>query len=65
MTQHRRIYLDMDGTLFRFHDTEHEYIERMWEPGFYRNLKPFQNLVDAVRMFMKKQIIFRVRSPTD
>lgn len=65
MTQHRRIYLDMDGTLFRFYDTEHEYIERIWEPGFYRNLKPFQNLVDAVRMFMKKQIIFRVRSPTD
>lgn len=44
----------MDGTLFRFHDTAHEYIERMWEPGFYRDLKPFQNFLEAVRSFISR-----------
>ena len=48
----RKIYIDMDGTLFRFHDTAHEYIEKMWEPGFYRDLQPFQNMVEAIRMLI-------------
>ena len=49
-----KLYIDMDGTLFRFHDTDHEYIERMWEPGFYRGLKPFENLVNAIRGFIRR-----------
>lgn len=50
----RKIYIDMDGTLFRFHDTAHEYIEKMWEPGFYRDLQPFQNMVEGIRLFISR-----------
>lgn len=44
----------MDGTLCRFHDTEHNYIERMWEQGFYLNLKPFEELVKAVSLCIRR-----------
>ena len=40
-------FYDLDGTIFRFHD-EVKYIERMYEEGFFKNLKPFQPLVDAI-----------------
>lgn len=46
----KQIYIDMDGTLCRFHDVEHKYIEQMWEPGFYRNLKPFSNFLNGVAL---------------
>lgn len=46
-----RLFLDMDGTLTRFHD-EVQYLERMWEKDFFRNLKPFQNMIDAVKLYM-------------
>lgn len=46
----KRIYIDMDGTLCRFHDTEHHYIEEMWEEGFYINLKPFEEFLQAVSL---------------
>lgn len=39
-----RIFVDMDGTLARFHD-ENLYLERMFEKGFFRDLKPFENAV--------------------
>lgn len=44
----RKIYVDMDGTLCRFHDTEHQYIEAMWTQGFYINLKPFEELLNGL-----------------
>ena len=44
----KRIYIDMDGTLCRFHDAEHKYIEQMWEKGFYANLQPFEEFVKAI-----------------
>ena len=44
----KRIFIDMDGTLARFHD-EVQYLERMWEKDFFKNLKPFENMVEAVR----------------
>ena len=46
----KRIYIDMDGTLCRFHDAEHKYIEQMWEKGFYINLQPFEEFVKAVSL---------------
>lgn len=46
----KRIYLDMDGTLCRFHDVEHKYVEQMWEPGFYIQLKPFQEFLNAISL---------------
>lgn len=44
----KRIFIDMDGTLARFHD-EVQYLERMFEKGFFENLKPFENMTEAVR----------------
>lgn len=47
--QKQRIFVDMDGTLARFHD-ENKYLERMWEEGFFEQLKPFENAVDTVKL---------------
>ena len=49
----KTIFFDIDGTLAQFHDTEHRYIEAMWEQGFYKNLKPFENLVAAANFLNK------------
>ncbi len=46
----KRLFLDMDGTLAKFHD-EDRYLERMFEKDFFKELKPFQNLVDGVKLF--------------
>ncbi len=47
-----RIFVDMDGTLARFHD-ENLYLERMFEKGFFRDLKPFENAVSAIKELVK------------
>lgn len=44
-----KYFIDMDGTTCRFHDSNHDYIEAMWEQGFYRQLKPFEKMVEALR----------------
>lgn len=49
----KRLFVDMDGTLSRFHD-EAQYLERMYEKGFFENLKPFENLVSGLKQFMRK-----------
>lgn len=54
--QKLRLYIDMDGTLARFHD-EVMYLERMYEKGFFENLKPFEHLVEAVNQIMKQDNI--------
>lgn len=46
----KKVYIDMDGTLCRFHDIEHHYIEQMWEQGFYVGLQPFEEFVNAVSL---------------
>ena len=45
----KRIHVDMDGTLARFHD-EVKYLERMYEPLFFLTLRPFHSVVDAMRI---------------
>lgn len=54
MSKQKALYVDIDGTLARFHDADKMFIEAMWTPGFYRELRPFENLVEAVRMFIRK-----------
>ncbi len=49
----KRLFIDMDGTLAKFHD-EVKYLERMWEPGFFRNLQPFDNMNYAVKEFIDR-----------
>lgn len=48
-----RLFVDMDGTLARFHD-EANYLERMFEKDFFRNLQPFENMVEGVRQFIQQ-----------
>lgn len=52
-TERPRLFVDMDGTLARFHD-EVQYLERMYEPNFFRNLKPFQNAVETIRTYIQE-----------
>lgn len=49
----KRLFVDMDGTLARFHD-EVNYLERMWEQGFFLNLKPFQEMIDSIKLLKKE-----------
>ena len=42
-----RIFVDMDGTLARFHD-EVQYLERMYEENFFKELQPFAEMVACV-----------------
>jgi len=49
--ENKRLFIDMDGTLARFHD-EINYLERMFEKDFFRNLLPFENMVAGIRKFM-------------
>lgn len=49
----RRLFIDMDGTLYRFHDKilddeGHVQIEKMYDQDFFLNLDPFHNMVSAV-----------------
>lgn len=48
-----RLFLDMDGTLAKFHD-EANYLERMYEEDFFYNLAPFENMVKAAKLFMEQ-----------
>ena len=41
-----RLFVDMDGTLATFHLVE---LEKLYEEGYFRNLAPMQNVVDAVK----------------
>ena len=54
MSKKKVLYVDMDGTLARFHDTEKRFIEEMWTPGFYVNMKPFENLTAGLALFIRK-----------
>ena len=47
----QRIFVDMDGTLARFHD-EVKYLERMFEKGFFLNLKPFNEAIAAINAML-------------
>lgn len=48
----KRLFVDMDGTLARFHD-QVNYLERMFEKDFFRDLEPFENMVEGVRHFIR------------
>lgn len=43
----KRLFFDMDGTLAMFH-SEANYLERMYEPGFFEGLSAYQNMLAAV-----------------
>ena len=45
------IFFDMDGTLSKFYE-DAKYLELMWEKGFFRDLKPYENAVKAVKLLV-------------
>ena len=47
----KRLFLDMDGVSARFYIPG--CIEGMKEPGFFRNLEPYENLCEAIRIIRK------------
>lgn len=54
-----RLFVDMDGTLTRFYDDILDQqgnfrIERMYEPGYFQNLRPFENMVEGLRIFQQR-----------
>ena len=49
----KRLFVDIDGTLARFHDVDKTFIEAMWQPGFYTGLKPFENMIEGIKTFVK------------
>ena len=51
--ERKRLYIDIDGTLARFHDVDKHFIEAMWQEGFYRDLKPFENMVEGAALFTR------------
>lgn len=48
----RRIFVDMDGTLAKWHNVESE--EVLLEKGYYENLEPNENLVNVIKELIKK-----------
>ncbi len=47
-----RYFIDMDGTLAQFH-AEENYLERMTEPGFFENLRPYEQMIAKLKDYMK------------
>ena len=43
----KRLYIDLDGTLCRFHPVEK--MEELLEPGYFLRLEPHMNIINAVR----------------
>lgn len=46
-----RLYIDLDGTVARFHDEPH-YLTRMYDKGFFENLLPFENVIEGIKYFI-------------
>ena len=53
MSRKKRLFVDMDGTLaeYRLFSSEEQY----FQDGYYLSLKPFQNVVDAIRHIIKNE----------
>lgn len=49
--QQPRIFVDMDGTVANFHQ-ENNYLERMYEQGFFQGLSPYPNAVYGLQDHM-------------
>ncbi len=49
----KRLFVDMDGTLAKFHDVTN-YLERMYEEDFFYNLDPFENMVAGINLFIEQ-----------
>lgn len=48
-----RLFVDMDGTLAEFHHVDT--LETLYEKGYFLNLEPHQNVVDAVKQIFQNE----------
>ena len=51
----KRVFIDMDGTLYRFHDhildeSGHVQIEKMYELDFFVKLESFENRKEPINL---------------
>ena len=51
-TYRQRIFIDMDGTLAEFKTVDT--LEKLYEPGYFSNLQPNSNVVNAVKLLIEK-----------
>lgn len=47
----KRLFVDMDGTLAEFNPTKK--LEDLFEEGYFKNLKPYQTVVDAIKYIIQ------------
>lgn len=49
----KRLFVDMDGTLAVFNPTKK--LEDLYEKGYFRELKPYQTVVDAIKHIIQNE----------
>ena len=50
--ERRRLFVDMDGTLAVFRPVRT--LETLYEPGYFRNLEPIPNVLEAVKVIIRE-----------
>ncbi len=48
----RRLFVDMDGTLAEWKPTKK--LETLYEEGYFLNLKPYENVVEAIKLIINQ-----------
>ena len=54
MTTKSRLFIDLDGTVARFYDASPNYLELMYEKGYFRNLQPYEEMTEGIKLFMEQ-----------
>lgn len=54
MTTKSRLFIDLDGTISRFYDASPNYLEQMYEKGYFRNLQPYEEMTEGIKLFMEQ-----------
>lgn len=54
MTTKSRLFIDLDGTVARFYDASPNYLEQMYEKGYFRNLQPYEKMTEGIKLFMEQ-----------
>lgn len=49
-----RLFIDLDGTVARFYDASPNYLEEMYEKGYFRNLQPYEEMTEGIKLFMEQ-----------
>lgn len=49
-----RLFIDLDGTVARFYDASPNYLEEMYEKGYFRNLQPYEKMTEGIKLFMEQ-----------